>query len=356
MPRFTANAASTIHVAVPFDAPAPGNAPDLTVSVVVVTMNRPECVRHCLEHLRAQTQSVQQIIVVDASRDGLTRAVVAEFPEAQYVANAIGYGHMTHSRNKGLEQTTSDIVAFLDDDSYAHPTWRAEIVVPYGDPKVGAVGGRALRGTEGEAQQGLEKLGILLPNGVLGGNFGADPGRDLEVFHLVGCNMSFRRAILAQLGGLREDYTGTEVREETDVCTRVGFLGYKVIFAHRAVVDHVAAPQVKGKRSDYRYDFYSRRNHFAFLIRNFGPFSPMLWRWLPLSVWRSVQPFFQGRKSAPLRFASQMLGGALGIVAGLSLWIRTGTNPVRRDARGRQLKQLLSRQNTRSTNTIQSAD
>ena len=328
----------------PFADAATATATDaVSVSVVVVTMNRPDCVRHCLEHLRAQSAPVQQVIVVDASRDGRTRAVVREFPEVEYVANSIGYGHMTHSRNKGLERTTSDIVAFLDDDSYAHPTWRAEIVAPYAHRSVGAVGGRALRGIRGEEQVPEGEVGRLKPNGMLSGNFSAQRASDLEVFHLAGCNMSFRRAILARLGGLREDYTGTEVREETDVCLRVGRLGYRVIFAPRAVVDHVGAPQVKGQRSDLRYDFYSRRNHFAFLVRNFGPLSPILWRFVPLSVWRSLKPCFEGRKSAPLRFIAQMLGGALGIAAGLRLWLKTGIDPVRADTRGRQLQRLLSR-------------
>ncbi len=315
----------------------------LSVSVIVVTMNRPDCVRLCLEHLGRQTQPPEQIVVVDASLDGRTREVMAGFPHVEYVANSIGYGHMTHSRNMGLERATGEIIAFLDDDSYAHPTWRAEIVVPYADSKVGAVGGRALRGTKNEAQQGVDKIGILLPNGVLAGNFGADPGRDLELLHLPGCNMSFRRKALAELGGLREDYTGTEVREETDVCVRVGRLGYKVIFAPRAVVDHVGAPQVKGKRNDVRYHFFSRRNHFAFLIRNFGPFSPIFWRFLPLSLWRSVESSAKSRKSAPLVFASEIAGGVLGIAAGLRLWLQTGTQPVRKDARGGQLSKLLSR-------------
>ena len=320
------------------------SSPDaLALSVVIVTMNRPDCVRLCLEHLQRQTRSVAQILVVDASRDQLTREVVAQFPGVQYLDNPIGYGHMTHSRNLGLEHTMGEVIAFIDDDSYAHPTWHQELIPLYADPKVGAVGGRALRGTRGEEKTGAKNIGVLHSNGMLSGNFGGDPGRDLELFHLVGCNMSFRRSVLAQLGGLREDYTGTEVREETDVCARVGKLGYKVMFAHRAVVDHVGAPQVKGQRTDLRYDFYSRRNHFTFLIRNFGPFSPIFWRFVPLSVWRSFQPFLKANKSAPFRFVAQIAGGGAGIVAGLLLWARTGTNPVRRDERGRQLSAILAR-------------
>ncbi|HTW94788.1 MAG TPA: glycosyltransferase family 2 protein, partial [Tepidisphaeraceae bacterium] len=117
-------------------------SPSLTV--IVVTLNRPDCVRRCLECLESQAPPADQIIVVDASSDDRTRAVVAEFDGVVYLRNDKGFGRMTASRNIGLQRATGDIVAFIDDDAFVHPGWLAELLEPYGDSKVGAVGGRAL--------------------------------------------------------------------------------------------------------------------------------------------------------------------------------------------------------------------
>jgi GT2 family glycosyltransferase len=122
------------------------------------------------------------------------------------------------------------------------------------------------------------------------GNFGADPGRRIEVDHLIGCNMSWRRDVLSQLGGLRELFIGTEVREETDIALRVRSLGYRLVFEPKAVVDHVGAPQAKGARHGARYVYYASRNHLLLLAANFGLFHPVFWRFvLSFPVRRAVE-------------------------------------------------------------------
>src|SRR5437016_5263337 len=116
----------------------------MTISVIIVTLNRPECVKRCLDCLDAQAQRPDQVIVVDASPDDQTRLVASGHPEVIYLRNVLGYGHMSHGRNVGLKSSIGEIVAFIDDDAYVHPAWTQSILAPYCDPEVGAVGGRAL--------------------------------------------------------------------------------------------------------------------------------------------------------------------------------------------------------------------
>lgn len=188
-----------------------------TATVIIVTYTRPDCVKTCLERLRKQTRLPEQVVVVDASADDHTKAICADFPESLYVRNRPGgYGSQARSRNIGLQQATGEIIAFIDDDSFAHPTWLEELVKPYDDPAVGGVGGRALRNQPGEDKEGVDQIGKLLPNGDLTGNFAADPGENLEIDHAIGCNMSFRREIIESLGGFRELFPGVALREETD--------------------------------------------------------------------------------------------------------------------------------------------
>ncbi|MER3603731.1 MAG: hypothetical protein C4298_08345, partial [Thermus sp.] len=54
------------------------------VCAVVVTYNRKELLRECLETLRGQTRKVDHILVVDnASTDGTEEVLRAEFPEVE---------------------------------------------------------------------------------------------------------------------------------------------------------------------------------------------------------------------------------------------------------------------------------
>ncbi|MGC9261051.1 MAG: glycosyltransferase family 2 protein [Phycisphaerae bacterium] len=307
----------------------------MTVTVIIVTYNRPDCAKTCLDRLREQTRLPEQIIVVDGSPDDRTRSLCAEFSEVLYLRNEAGLGHMTRSRNIGLQQATGEIIAFLDDDSFAHGTWLDELLKPYSDPAVGAVGGRALRNQPDEDKQGVDQIGKLLPNGELTGNFAADPGKDLEVDHIIGCNMSWRKKVLDAIGGLREIYPGTEVCEETDIALRFRAAGHKIIFAHKAVVDHLGAPQAKGRRFDTRYTYYHFRNRVVLLVANFGFGSPLLRRYafmasaqLPVAAARSVARAAWELARSLVTITAVVLGIVAGFAAAARLPRSEGRGPA----------------------------
>jgi GT2 family glycosyltransferase len=258
----------------------------LEVSVIVITMSRPAYVEECLRHLAALRTPVREVIVVDGSPDDRTQQLVeSTFPWAVYLRHALGRGTMPESRALGLPLASGDIVAFVDDDAYVDEAWADEIVAPYADPEVLGVGGRASNGIPGEESEGWGSIGRLLPNGALTGYFAADPGRTVQVDHLLGANMSFRREALLRVGGVHGRYPGTCMCEDTDIALRVRSLGGRLVFAPAARVQHVAAPyQIGGQRFDRRYLYYSRRNHVVLLARNFGFRSPYLRRYAVTSL------------------------------------------------------------------------
>lgn len=259
----------------------------LTASVVVITYARPDYVQECLTHLRASRTAPLEVIVVDGSPDDRTARLLAdEFGEARLIRHHLGRGTMPESRQLGFAAATGDVVAFIDDDAYVYPDWLDEILAPYDDPAVVGVGGRAVNGIPGEEHEGLGRIGRLLPNGDLTGFFGADPGRELEVDHLLGATMSFRRATLAALGGIRGRYPGTCLCEESDISLRLRAAGGRLVFNPRAVVRHVAAPYTTGgQRFDRRYLYYARRNHVVLLARVYGWRSPLVRRY----AWTTVR-------------------------------------------------------------------
>lgn len=316
----------------------------MTVSIIIITLDRPDHLRRCLECVCAQHQKPAQVIVVDSSQDSRSSQVVALFPGTLYLRNESGIGRMTTSRNLGLRSATGSIIAFLDDDAFAHPNWLEELVSTFESRECGAVGGRALNNQPDEANIGVHQIGRLKANGTLTGNFAADPGHTIQVDHLIGCNMSFRREVIAQLGGFREDYPGISgVREDTDMCLRVSALGHRIWFNPRACVDHIGAPQIIGRRFDARYMFFAMQNHCVMLHRNFGWSSPMLLRFFGAAIAETAREGVRRIGGACLRVGAVVAGLACGIGRAAALSFHWDRSPIRTGPNAADLREWLSK-------------
>jgi GT2 family glycosyltransferase len=295
-----------------------------SVDVVVITYLRPEVLRSCLDALSRQTRKPCHVFVIDSSPDHHSENVVDDFPDVSYVRNPSGAGNMTNSRNVALTLVDSDVIAFLDDDAFANEHYIEELMrgVESSQIDLGCV--RTLNDVQGEESVGKDQIGIITEDGVLLGNFAADPGRDVVIRHGIGASMFFTRAVLADLGGFREDFRGISgVREDADAFLRAEALGYLAIFVHRAVVQHIGAPQASGRRFDWRYNIAANRNHMVMLANNFGLLDPMV-RLYVSAILRDIM-----ERDAPisrrwLRIFVALLGLTRGVVAGL---VRNGSHP-----------------------------
>jgi GT2 family glycosyltransferase len=286
----------------------------ITASVVVATLNRPDVLEVCLAHLVRLTVPATEILVVDSSTDSQSKAVVGRFPGVGYVRNDSGFGTLPLSRRLGVEHTSGEIVAFIDDDAFADPEWLVELCREYG-PKVGGVGGMARNGIPGEASCAVDSIGKLLPSGRLTGNFAADPGKSIRVDHLIGCNMSFRRAALVESGGIPDWRAGiSSVREDLFVCLRVRRAGYELRFSPRAAVTHIGAPQVKGRRFDARYEFATARNHVFVLACVYGIWSAITWRAVGSLVLDGSRQCARTTAGAISRSVASVSGIAIGLL------------------------------------------
>ncbi len=317
---------------------------EVTASVVIPTYNRRDHLRTCLTHLAAQTRHPVEVVVVDASPEDGTRTLVAdEFPWVTYLRNDRGAGSTATSRAIGVRASTGEVLAFLDDDAYAEPDWLEELLAPYADASVGGVGGRALNGQPGEEEEGRGQIGMFLPNGTLTGNFAADPGRVIEVDHMLGANMSLRRSALEGVGGIRDTYPGTCLREETDPALRLKRAGWLLLYTPAAVVRHVAGPYAKGRRFDLRYVYYGQRNHVVLLAAT--GCDTELRRYLPWAVGQARREVISGvrravRESEGVTATARSL--ASGGVRGGAVLTGVGVGLVR-GARARSLERQRGR-------------
>jgi GT2 family glycosyltransferase len=315
------------------------NAPLL--SVCIVTYQRPDFLARCLTALHGGLSADTEVVVVDASTNDQRRLVHDIDSSVVYVHAPALAGWMTRSRNEGLKRVRGEIISFLDDDVVIRPGWEAGIRSAFSDPTVMAVGGRTCNGLAGEERYD-RPIGRLLPDGTLTDGFASLPERALvDVDHGIGANMSFRRSVLATLGGFRDDYPGTALREDTDVFLRIRALGGRVVFARDAVVDHLPAPHVRGARFDTRYKLYGRRNHIVLLARNDGIASARLRRWVRRQFGSVAAA--RGLTAKLRRLGVTSLGVGWGVLA-LPRSARWRPLPPRReDACGRELRTLLER-------------
>lgn len=322
----------------------PVGGPDISVSVCIVTYERTGFLLRCLGSLAALDPPADEVVVVDASAADHSDEVAAEAArlgiEVRYVWAHHLAGWMTRSRNEGLRWVTGDVVAFLDDDVVVDPGWAGALRDAYADPGVAAVAGRTRNNIEGEETYD-QPVGRYLPSGRLTEGFAVVADAPFDVDHGIGANMSFRRRVLAELGGFRDDYPGTALREDTDIFLRVRTIGGRVVFAPRVLVDHLPAPHVVGARFDTRYKLYGRRNHLVLLARHRGLGSKDVRRWLADEL-RGVRDA-EGAKGRLLRLGVTLvgIGWGLGAAARQAGW--RPSEPRRVGAAADEIRARLSR-------------
>ena len=184
-------------------------------SVVVVSRHRPQALRRCLVSLTQQDHPAFEVIVV-ADPAGL--AAVQDF-----VVKSLGFDtpNISAARNLGLCRASAPVVAFIDDDAVAEPSWLTRLVAGFADLDVLQATG-FVRGRNGISYQWraseVDRQGQdhLLDVGT-GGVFDATPGRAIKT---QGTNCAFRRSALLAIGGFDPAYRF--YLDETDVNLRLG--------------------------------------------------------------------------------------------------------------------------------------
>ncbi|MGE5445438.1 MAG: glycosyltransferase family A protein [Ignavibacteriales bacterium] len=118
----------------------------LTVSLVIITKDRPGNLRNLLQSLVGQTLKPNEVLVIDNNSSKSYETVFNEFksvlPLQTVVETTPG---IPAARNRGIREASGDIILFTDDDCEADPFWVENMVKPfYQNPYIGVVGGEIL--------------------------------------------------------------------------------------------------------------------------------------------------------------------------------------------------------------------
>lgn len=307
---------------------------DLFVSIIIITRNRPFLLRHGIERVLNQPYPYKEIIVVDSSTNEESEKILAQYPEVISVRLRGQRDNMPQARNAGLAAASGDILAFIDDDAMVKPDWLEALLQAYHDETIGAVGGRIIEMPEPHCDE-VRGFPIFLikPSGrVIGKNRGAFSTKEVEVDHISGGNMSFRREVLEQVGGFDPKYTLTNLREETDLCMRVKLAGWRIMYVPTMAVVHFSFRAINKPYLLERplFQFSNGRNGMYFAIKHFGLKPRTLGEQVcdtGRSCGRAIYYIFLFTTGLVAQIAGRIVGLAVGIAWHLNSQLRAASAP-----------------------------
>ena len=310
-----------------------------SASVVICsyTEDRWDLLMNVLDSVAAQTLVPQQVILVVDHNVDLYKRLVATVTDVTLVENN-GPRGLSGARNTGVGLVTSDIVAFLDDDAVAAPTWLERLTALYDDPDVLAVGGRVEPVWEkGRPAHFGDEL-----DWIVGCSHRGMPKVASEVRNVIGANMSFRVDIVKQVGGFNVALGRQGAKplgcEETEICIRsvMGSPGSRVVYEPAALVHH-HVPAHRGTlqymlaRSWSEGTSKAQMSHFVGHKRALGSERRYVRNVLPRAVFGGVRDWSRGTEPGGLARAGAILAvlawTAAGYIRGRHL--ASGTAPQR---------------------------
>ena len=210
-----------------------------TLSIVIPSYNRANELERCLRSLfllEYPHHLLEIVVVDDASTDTTSTILHSLAQEAETHNIQLHYVRHIHrqgvaiSRNTGVEVATYELIAYLDSDCVASPTWLTELVPMFQDERIAAVGGM-IRSYERQSILGRyeDTCSSLY--------MGARPQQvrlEGPLTYLPTANFLVRRTIWHQLGG----FASLQQGEDVDFCRRVLLSGAHIRYIPQGIVYH----------------------------------------------------------------------------------------------------------------------
>ncbi len=198
-------------------------------SVIVPSFFRPDALRRCLEGLALQRDQPEEILVVLRPEDRGAIEVIDKVEVTPPVRVLLVHEPgVLAAMAVGLQASTTEWVAFTDDDAVPSPNWLAALKAGVLPGTIG-VGGRdcLVDGGVPRATTLTESVGFIGRWGQLTGNHHRGTGEPREVAMLKGVNCAYQANLLGIPHGLRG--TGAQVHFEVAIgldLARFGSLRY----------------------------------------------------------------------------------------------------------------------------------
>ena len=256
------------------------------LSVVIVNWNVRDLLRQCLTSIyaswRPPPETIEVIVVDNASHDGSSEMVCHEFPQVTLIANRENLG-FTAGNNQALRQARGRYVMLLNPDAEIVGQALTDLMA-YMDahPGVGVIAPKLLN-ADGSVQSSRRRFPTLATaflestvlqqwwadNRILRAYYMQDRSDDeiQQVDWSVGACLMVRREVIEQVGLLDEGFF--MYSEEMDWCYRIKRAGWQIVYFPNAQVIHyggqsskqvIAAQHIHFQRSKIRF---FRKHHGA---------------------------------------------------------------------------------------------
>ncbi|HSL06168.1 MAG TPA: glycosyltransferase [Nitrospiraceae bacterium] len=288
-----------------------------TTTIAICTRDRPEDLARCLQAISLLPDAGQEVLVIDncPSTDA-TRDIVAGQRGVRYVRE--DRPGLNNARNRALNESSHEILAFVDDDAAPDSGWLRALLHNFEDPLVYCVTGLTMPlELETDAQEMHERWSP----------FGR--GYKRRVFDGVHCNplaagqvgaganMAVRRRVFEDLGPFDEALdAGTITRSggDTEMFARILINGLRIVYEPKALCWH----RHRRTWEELRKMFYGHGvGVYAFLARTLfiqGEFGSLkiAWDWFRYDQLPSLVRSLLGRPSSrPLDLILEELRGCL---------------------------------------------
>jgi glycosyltransferase involved in cell wall biosynthesis len=223
----------------------------VSVIICVYTMERLRDIHEALDSVLRQTLKPGEVIIAVDHNEELFHRLKAEYPEVKVVLSD-GAPGLSDTRNAGIRGSTGEIIAFIDDDAVAEVSWLENLIAPFEDASVMAVGGQAvpLWPDEKRPRWFPDEFDFVI---------GCTAHKKLilqensEVRNVTGSNMAFRKEVFARAGFWETKLGRTELGrvkfnpsggEEAELCLRIKSTipDGTIIFKAESVVRHKVIP------------------------------------------------------------------------------------------------------------------
>jgi GT2 family glycosyltransferase len=210
----------------------------MDLSIIIGTYNRCDRLGLTLQSvvdMNVPENVTWEALVVDNNSSDRTQAVVNEIAlnaEADVKYLMEKKQGLSHARNKGIEESTGALVAFIDDDCITDKNWLINVIKEFrADSSLSGIGGRV------ELYDMRDKPVTILTSRER--RLFSSAGQLFSFIH--GCNMVFERKVFRTTGGF--DTTlgpGTRVlaAEDSDFVYRVHKCGHKMLYSPDVLVFH----------------------------------------------------------------------------------------------------------------------
>lgn len=222
-------------------------------SFIILTRNRKDLLKKCLDSLKKYERSNQIIVVDNNSEDGTLEMLEKYKKDIQLIKNRKNLG-VGKGRNIGIKKAKGDYLIFLDDDTYiANTTFKRIIKFMDENKEIGIVGPKILY-PSGKLQESARTfptplsllwrgtfLSKFFPNMKFYSNYLMKDklNKVQEVDWVMGACLVIRRKAIEQIGMFDDQYF--LVYDDVDFCFRAGKKDWKVVYYPDSLIYHYYA-------------------------------------------------------------------------------------------------------------------